>query len=200
MPDVTATSLARGVRIPNYKAPGQGSTAPKPFLVMPTTVARKSVRIFHQKGSAEARTYLTSSFAGWLNHSHPAMRTNATNTIGALDTYISADAADGRAFVGFGEYVIVKLPSGTIKTKVDVVTTRQKVLSGRAVFWDGKPITLDQAQVIAYPYAVAARTLYPNEPVSDICVWQVRRGTLHVVSMTNALARANDADEVLARL
>jgi hypothetical protein len=117
------------------------------------------------------------------------MRGNANNTIKALDTYIDADVLDRRAFVGPGENVLLRLPSGTITTKVDVVTTQQQELSGRAVFWDGQPITLDEAQVIAYPYAVALQRMYPNETVADICIWQVRRGNLHVVTASEALAR-----------
>lgn len=128
------------------------------------------------------------------------MRTNATNTINALDTYINANRADSRAYVGLGTYVHLSLTHGTVKTKVDVVVKRQSELSGRAVFWDGLPISIDEAEVIAYPYALALQAMYPNEPISDICIWQVRRGTLHLVSMSEALARANDADAVLSRL
>jgi len=167
---------------------------------MPTTVARKAVRTFHVDGATAARAYLGEKLAGWLVHNHPSMRGNATNTLRALDTYISADAQDHRAFVGHGEYVTVHLPSGTVKTKVDVVMTRQETLSGRAVFWDGKPITLNDAQVIAYPYAEALRSMYPGETISDICVWQVRRENLHVVPVAEALARAAEADAILARL
>jgi hypothetical protein len=200
MPDVTSNALAKGVRSPGYKAPQAGSPPAPAFLVMPTTVGRKAVQTFHEEGTGPARAYLTNSFAKWLVHTSASMRGNATNTIRALDTYISADTADGRTFVGRGEKIVLSLPSGTITTRVDVVTTQQNELSGRAVFWDGQPITLDEAQVIAYPYAEALQRMYPNETISDICVWQVRRGTLHVVSMSAALARAGDADAVLARL
>jgi hypothetical protein len=169
-------------------------------MVMPSSVGRKSVRVFHAQGPQAARSYMTTSFAGWLTHKNPSMRGNATNTINALDTYISADGADNRAYVGLGTYVLLSLTHGTVKTKVDVVVKRHKELSGRAVFWDGLPISINEAEVIAYPYAVALQTMYPNEPLSDICVWQVRRGTLHLVSVSAALARANDADVVLSRL
>lgn len=167
---------------------------------MPTTVGRKSVKLYHEEGSAAARSYLRESFADWLGHSNPSMRGNAANTLAALDTYIAADNADDRQFVGFGEKVVLKLPSGTIRTRVDVIATRQQQLSGRAVFWDGQTISLDEARVIAYPYARALEIMYPDETMSDICVWQVRRGTLHLVSFADALARASDADTVLARL
>jgi hypothetical protein len=200
MPDVTATELARGVRASTYKAPGPNAPPPPAFLVMPTTVGRKAVRVFHMQGTAAARTYLGEKLEDWLSHTNASMRGNATNTINALNTYISADALDARAFVGHGENVIVTLPSGHIKTRVDVVTTSEQGLSGRAVFWDGTPITLDEAQVIAYPYAEAMRTMYPNEAITDVCVWQVRRSTLFVVPLEEALARASEADAVLARL
>jgi hypothetical protein len=200
MPDVTATQIAKGVRSAAYKVPAPGSPAPPAFLVMPTTVGRKAVRTFHDEGASAARTYLTESLVTWFGHSSPSMRGNANNTVAALDTYISADTKDGRAYVGRGQNVVLILPSGTIKTKVDVITTRRKELSGRAVFWDGQPISINEAQVIAYPYAEALQRMYPNETISDICVWQVRRGTLHVVPMSAALARATEADAVLARL
>ena len=200
MLEVTATQLAKGVRAVDYKAPRTGSPDPPAFLVMPTTVGRKAVRIFHEEGCRPARSYLTGKFATWLSHTNPSMRGNATNTIQALDTYIRADELDGRAFVGRGEKVTVGLLSGTITARVDVVMTGNKELSGRAIFWDGQPISVNQAHVIAYPYAEALQRMYPSETISDICVWQVRRGTLHTVSMSDALARAAEADEVLARL
>ena len=68
--------------------------------------------------------------------------------------------------------------------------TRERELSGRAVFWDGEPITLNDAAVIAYPYAQALQLMYPDETITDICVWQVRRGNLHVVPVAEALAHA----------
>jgi hypothetical protein len=200
MPDVTATEIARGVRLPGYKTPGPGSPPPPPFLVKPTTVGRKAVRVFHEQGAGPARTYLTGSLATWLAHANKSMQGNARNTVAALETYIAADAADGRTFVGLGQKVVLTMPSGTIAVKVDVVTERSKELSGRAIFWDGQPITINEAEVIAYAYAAALQRMYPNEIVSDVCVWQVRRGTLHTVPLAAALARATDADAVLARL
>jgi hypothetical protein len=200
MPDVTATELARGVRSSTYKAPARDAAAPPAFLVMPTTVGRRAVQTFHTEGAAAARAYLGDKLEDWLNHANPSMRGNATNTVKALDTYISADALDGRAFVGHGENVVLTLPSGRIKTRVDVVMTDQQELSGRAVFWDGQPITVNEAHVIAYPYAEALQRMYPNETITDICVWQVRRNNLFVVPVADALARASEADAVLARL
>ncbi|HEV2945202.1 MAG TPA: hypothetical protein VGX26_08820 [Solirubrobacteraceae bacterium] len=155
---------------------------------MPTTVGRKAVQTFHESGAAAARTYLGDKLEDWLGHTNPSMRGNATNTLRALDTYISAHALDGRAFVGHGANVVLSLPSGSVKTRVDVVMTRERELSGRAVFWDGDPITLNEAPVIAYPYAVALQRLYPDETITDICVWQVRRGNLFVVPVMEALA------------
>ncbi|MFI4992107.1 MAG: hypothetical protein ACHQCH_00630 [Solirubrobacterales bacterium] len=54
--------------------------------------------------------------------------------------------------------------------------------------------------MIAYPYAEALQRMYPSETVSDICIWQVRKRNLYVVPLADALARANEADAVLARL
>ena len=156
--------------------------------------------MFHSEGAVAARTYLGDKLEDWLSHTNPSMRGNATNTLRALDTYISADAVDSRAFVGHGANVVLSLPSGTVKTRVDVVMTRERELSGRAVFWDGEPITLNDAAVIAYPYAQALQLMYPDETITDICVWQVRRGNLHVVPVAEALAHAGEADAVLARL
>jgi hypothetical protein len=200
MPEVTATELARGVRSATYRAPARDGEPPPAFLVMPTTVGRKAVQLFHSEGAVAARTYLGDKLEDWLSHTNPSMRGNATNTLRALDTYISADAVDSRAFVGHGANVVLSLPSGTVKTRVDVVMTRERELSGRAVFWDGEPITLNDAAVIAYPYAQALQLMYPDETITDICVWQVRRGNLHVVPVAEALAHAGEADAVLARL
>jgi hypothetical protein len=200
MPEVTATELARGVRSATYRTPARDGEPPPAFLVMPTTVGRKAVQLFHAEGAVAARTYLGDKLEDWLGHTNPSMRGNATNTLRALDTYISADSLDSRAFVGHGANVVLSLPSGTVKTRVDVVMTRERELSGRAVFWDGEPITLNDAAVIAYPYAQALQLMYPDETITDICVWQVRRGNLHVVPVAEALARAGEADAVLARL
>jgi hypothetical protein len=143
---------------------------------------------------------MRAKFAAWLSHSNPSMRGNAANTIAALDTYIGADALDARKFVGFGESVMVRMPSGTVKTKLDVVVSKDNELSGRVVFWDGATISTNEARVIAYPYAKALERMYPDEKISDICVWQVRRNNLHLVPLAEALSREADADAVLARL
>ena len=86
---------------------------------MPTTVGRKAVQLFHSEGAVAARTYLGDKLEDGES-TNPNMRGNATNTLRALDTYISADAVDSRAFVGHGANVVLSLPSGTVKTRVDV--------------------------------------------------------------------------------
>ena len=198
MPDVTSTVLARGIRDPTYSPPGG---PPPPFLVKPTTVARAAVRRFHQSGSAAARAYLNQALARELNHSNPSMQGNARNTVNGLGHYITADAGDGRTFQEFGATVNIALPSGTVRTKVDVVTVdRNGDLAGRAVFWDGAPISPIDAEAIAYPYAEAMRVMFPGATITDICVWQARRDTMHSVSLQVALGKAAAADTALARL
>lgn len=198
MADVTATVLAKGVRDRGYQV---SNSPPKPFLVKPTSVARAAVRRFHTNGPVNAREYLRQVLAGELVHRHPSMRTNTENTVQGLEHYISADTGDGREFTGFCPSTGVVMPSGTVRTQVDaVVNSATGAISGRAVFWDGGEISADEATVIAYPYAVALQSLYPEETVSDICVWQARRNNLHLVPIGEALSQAARADAVLSRL
>ena len=200
MPDVSANDLARGVRLPGHRVPGPGAAPPPAYLVKPTTVARTAVRHFHVSGPATAHGYLTGVLSRELGHTHPSTRSNAANTVAGLGHYIAADAADGRVFVIFPSFVLVKMPSGTVKTKIDVVTQGKTGLAARAVFWDGPDISADEAEVIAYPYAVALQTLYPNQTLACVCVWQTRRNSMYEVPLATALARAGAADAVLARL
>lgn len=198
MADVTATVLAKGVRDRRYQLT---STPPPPFLVKPTSVARAAVRRFHRNGMSNAREYLRQVLAGELVHRHPSMRTNAENTVQGLENYIAADAGDGREFTGFCPSTTVTMPSGTVRTQVDaLVNSASGELSGRAVFWDGGEISADDATVIAYPYAVALQSLYPEETISDVCVWQARRNNMHLVPLGEALGQAARADAALARL
>jgi hypothetical protein len=200
MPNVTATQLARGVRDLGYQVPGPGAPPPEPFLVKPTTVARAAVRRVHTAGAASARTYLRGALARELGHTNPSMRGNAQNTIDGLEHYIAADLADGRTFRQFGSPVTVAMPSGSVRTKVDVVVESSSQLSGRAVYWDGPTISPAQSEVIAYPFAEAIRVMFPNSTITDICVWQARRDNIHRVPFSTALARRARADAVLARL
>jgi hypothetical protein len=92
------------------------------------------------------------------------------------------------------------MPSGRVRTQIDaLVNSATGEISGRAVYWDGGQISADEASVIAYPYAVALQMLYPEEKISDVCVWQTRRNNIHLVPLGEALAQAARANGVLAR-
>jgi hypothetical protein len=200
VPDVSATDLARGVRQPSHRALGPGSPPPPAFLVKPTTVARAAVREFHRSGAAAARGYLAQALARELAHTHASTRANAVNTVAGLDHYIAADTSDGRSFVMFGGSVPIALPSGTVTTKIDVIVQGSAGLAARAIFWDGLGIGPQEAEVIAFPYAVALQTLCPGQSLDCVCVWQARRNAMHEVAVSTALSRAGAADAVLAGL
>lgn len=200
MANLTASQLAKGIRDSGYQLPPPGSPPP-PFLVKPTTVARAAVRRFHRSGASSAREYLLEALSAELVHTHPSMRTNAQNTVQGLEHYIEADAVDGRTFSGFCPSVPVTMTSGTVRTQVDaLVVSATGEIAGRAVYWDGGNISEAQAPIIAYPYAVALQTLYPENTVSDVCVWQARRNNIHLVPVEEALAERARVDAALARL
>lgn len=200
MANVTATELGKGVRDPSYGPPAPGDEPP-PFLAKPATVARTAVRRFHDSGAAAARTYLRNALSAELQHSNASMQGNARNTVNGLENYITADTADGRAFVRRDAKVDVTLPSGVVRTTVDVVVEDANGdLSGRAIYWDGGPISPVQAEVIAYPYADVMAALFPGRTITDICVWQARRDNIHSIPFQTAISNAAAADAVLANL
>lgn len=199
MANVTATQLAREIRDPGGGF-GPNAPPPPPFLAKPTTVGRTAVRRVHDTSSAAARHYLNQILAGELSHQHAATRTKAENTVAGLETYIGADRADGRTFEDFGRPIPVTMASGVVKTTVDVIVSGPDGLAGRAIFWDGPAASLADAEAIAYPFAEAMQIMFPNENITDICVWQVRRGNIHSIPLQTALARRAQADIALARL
>jgi hypothetical protein len=200
VPNVTATDLARGVRKPGAKAPRPGDPPPPPFLVKFTTVGRAAVRRYHQSGAPAATAYLTNVLARELAHPNASMQTNARNTVDGLASYIAADLADGRTFKQFGDRVNVQMPSGVVRTAIDVVVASPTGLTARAVYWDGLHISAAQAATIAYPFAVALQQLFPNDSPELVEVWQVRRNETHGVTVSTALAQAGAADAILAGL
>jgi hypothetical protein len=129
------------------------------------------------------------------------MRGNAANVVQALEHYIAADLADSRSFLEFGTMQTIQMPSGSVRTKLQVVVEdAAAALAGRAIYWDAPRISVAEAEVIAYPYAEAMQLQYPARTISEICVWQLRRGDIHAVPLAKALGKRAQADSVLSRL
>ena len=93
---VTALQIARQIRRPGSVTP-RGAGSPPVFMTLPTTVARKAVKTYHEHGVTAARDYLRASkLDAWARHRNPSMASGARNVIDGIEAYFAADRADGR--------------------------------------------------------------------------------------------------------
>lgn len=193
---ITAANISRAIREPDYEPPA-GTEEPPPFMVLPTTIARRAVRAFHDDGAAAAIRYAAESKLGeWANHTNPSMASNAQNTINGVVEYTRAAAADGRKVIGLDRKTVVVWDSGPVEVKIDVVLADGDGVAGRVVMWDGPDFETDDAPLIAAVYAQALQQLYPNKKVTSIGVWQGRRQSRAEVSFEEAQAELAKAKRI----
>jgi hypothetical protein len=170
-------------------------------MVVPTTNARAAVRILHNTGPSEAKSYLAASKVGeWTNHSHNSLASSATAVVNGFDWYASQDAADGRATETLDAEALVTLPAGQVAVRIDVVLVDGDDLAARAVLWDAPTVNEAQAPVMACAFAHALKELYPDRSFTTVGVWQGRRQQLVEVSFDNAIAQTAAASAILASM
>ena len=198
---VSAHQLSRAVREPGWRAAADGEQ-PQPWMVVPTTCARAAVRLLHNTGPDQAKSYLAASKVGeWTGHAHPSLASSATAVVNGFDWYAGRDAADGRATSTLDPAVLVNLPGGQIKVRLDVVLADGEDLAARAVLSELLP-TLNEATapVMACAFAHALEALYPGRTFTTVGVWQARRQQFVEVSFHAAIAQTAAASAILASM
>jgi hypothetical protein len=197
---VSAHQLSRAVREPGWQ-PEDGDEEPKPWMVVPTTCGRAAVRVLHNSGPSEARSYLAKSKVGeWTGHYFKPLASNATAVVNGFEWYAAQDAADGRATSVLDRKALVVLPDGQVEVRVDVVLADGDALAARAVLWDAPTITEDAGPVMACAFAHALKTLYPESDFTTVGVWQARRQQLVEVPFDTAIAQTAAASAILASM
>lgn len=170
-------------------------------MVLPTTVARRAVRVFHDQGAAAAIGYASGSkLAEWANHTNPSMASNAQNTLNGIVEYTKAAAADQRSVIDLDQRTVVNLASGPVEVSIDVVLDDAGDVAGRVVMWDGPDFHPDDAPLIAAVYSQALQQLYRERTVTSIGLWQGRRQTRIDVPFRDAQAQLTRADRIRADL
>jgi len=170
-------------------------------MVLPTTIARKAIRTYHEEGEAAAIEYVRQSkLTPWSGSRHRSLASSASNVIDGISAYFTADQADGRPVIGLGREVVVPLRSGPVKARLDAILEGSNGLVGRVVLWDGPDFTVVQAPLIASAYSEAMRQLFPEKKIESICVWQGRRQTREEIAFRTAQAQLRRADEIAATL
>lgn len=198
---VTALQMARQIRRPSPGMPATAAGQPPVFMTLPTTIARKAIKLYHQKGAVASRKYVRASkLASWAQHTNASMATGARNVIDGLDAYYVADRVDGRTMESLGRTAVVQLPSGPVKVLVDVVLEDGSALAARAVFWDGPDFQPAQAPLLAAVYSAAMSQLYPERKISSIGIWQGRRQTRAEISFRAAQAQLANANRIRSAL
>jgi hypothetical protein len=197
---VTAANISRAIRQPGYKVPSV-LEEPRVFMVLPTTIARRAVRVFHEDGATAAIAYVSESKLGeWANHTNPSMASGARNTINGVVEYTKAATADGRKMVDLNRKTVVKLKSGPVKVSIDVVLADGDDIAGRVVMWDGPDFESEDAPLIAAVYAQGLQQLYPKRTITSIGVWQGRRQSRAEVTFRDAQAQLKKASRILGDL
>jgi hypothetical protein len=196
----TAHQLSRAVREPGWQ-PEDGDEEPKPWMVVPTTCGRAAVRVLHNEGPSEAKSYLAKSKVGqWTGHSFKPLASNATAVVNGFEWYASQDAADGRATSALDKKTLVDLPDGQVEVRLDVVLADGDDLAARAVLWDAPTMTEDAGPVMACVFAHALEALYPGRSFTTVGVWQARRQQLVEVPFDAAMAQTSAASAILASM
>jgi hypothetical protein len=197
---VSAHQLSRAVREPGWQA-DSGTDEPQPWMVVPTTCARAAVRLLHNRGPNEAKSYLATSKVGeWTGHSHRSLASSATAVVNGFDWYASQDAADGRSTSTLDAKALVDLPAGQIEVRLDVVLDDGDDLAARAVLWDAPTINGAIAPVMACAFAHALEALYPERSFTTVGVWQARRQQLVEVPFDTAISQTAAASAILASM
>lgn len=197
---ITAANISRAIRQPGYKLPSVLEEPPV-FMVLPTTIARRSVRAFHDDGAAAAIAYVSGSKLGeWASHTNPSMASGAQNTINGVVEYTKAAAADGRKMVDLDPKTVVNLKSGPVEVSIDVVLADGNDIAGRIVMWDGPDFASEDAPLIAAVYSQGLQQLYPKRNITSIGVWQGRRQTRAEVAFRDAQAQLKKASRILGDL
>jgi hypothetical protein len=170
-------------------------------MTVPTTCARAAVRMLHTTGATPAKLYLGNSKVGaWTGHSNASMASGAQAVVAGLDWYARMDAADGRPMTALDQRTIIRLPSGTISARIDVVLEDGNDLAGRVVLWDGPDFRVDSAPTIACAFAHAMSAAYVGRHITTIGVWQARRQRAVEVPHADAIAATATASAVLAAM
>lgn len=170
-------------------------------MVLPTTIARAAVAIYHEEGRQAALAYVgRSKLAEWAGSRHLSLASSASNVIDGVAAYVAADLQDGRPVISLGKEEVVPLPSGPIKARIDVVLEDGGDLVGRAIFWDGPDFQPAQVPLLAAPYSEAMRQMFPQRTIKSIAIWQGRRQTQEETSFASAQGQLPRANEIAATL
>jgi hypothetical protein len=197
---ITAANVSRAIRQPGYRLPSVLDEPPV-FMVLPTTIARRAVRAFHEKGATAAITYVSESKLGeWANHTNPSMASGARNVINGVVEYTKAATADGRKNVRLDQKTVVKLKAGPVEVSIDVVLADGNDIAGRVVMWDGPDFEPEDAPLIAAVYSQGLQQLYPKRTITSIGVWQGRRQSRAEVAFGDAQAQLKKSSRVLGDL
>lgn len=197
---ISALEIAREVRAPG-SGRGTKSGSPPAFMVLPTTIARSAVSIYHEKGRRAALEYVgKSKLAAWAGSRHRSLASSASNVIDGISAYMAADLQDGRPVIALGKEEVVSLASGPIKARIDVVLEDGSDLVGRVIFWDGPDFEPAQVPLLAAPYSEGIQRMFPQRTIKSIAIWQGRRQTREETSFASAQRRLPRADEIAANL
>lgn len=174
---------------------------PPGFLVAPASCIRAGVRRFHSEGRAAATNYLQQSkVTEWADHRNRSMATNSRRLLAGADWYMDRAATDPRPLVALGQKLEVTVGDVAMTATLDVVLGDDDRVGGRVVLWDGLNFDDHDADLIAYPFALALRDMYPERELTTIGIWQGRWGHAVEVDVAQALRRRTDAERITSSL
>lgn len=196
MPTVEMRELALSVRGRRSTGAGSGGMPPPHIMGMVSGV-RSAIREAHVTSPAAGKSKIAGSLGGWLawagdpNPGRRATATAAANYIDAVERCADWHAASPLVFRTWEEKGIVRYsPADVVDVVVRIVLEDLNGrIWGRLVFWDGPPLSVDAAELLASPAVEVLDARYRARGVAGVEVWQCRTNEAHTVTSAQARAR-----------
>jgi hypothetical protein len=184
------------VRTPGFRMAARGD--PPRFPTTSRSI-QKAVREYHVAGTAAARQSLRDSLRGpyWRQGRGATMAGVAR---GLLEDYFSLDSLNPRPAATFDLKSDVHIAPDVIEASVDICVFEVTGYGVRAVLWDTRGCTNEQARLLIAPCVVALEQEFGAGTAESAEVWDMRTRTVFAFAPSTARTALSGVAAILHRV